>query len=183
MDFEKVLPLIIKDFEEARVQYAVIGGFALGALGIMRSTMDLDFLINADDVGKVAKVMKRYDYTCVHKTENVSQYLAGSKLFGEIDFIHAFRAISLSMLARARQVSFFSGALSLAVVCPEDIIGLKVQALANDEGRIVHEYADIEEIAAHCRGNLDWKLIKEYFYLFKKEKEFKRLQKKYGKTH
>jgi hypothetical protein len=183
MDFEKVLPLIIKEFEKEKVQYALIGGFALGAIGIMRSTMDLDFLINAVDITKVELIMAKYDYKCVHKTKNVSQYMAGAKVFGEIDFIHAFKALSLSMLARSKRTVLLGGQLRVNVVCPEDIIGLKVQALANDPLRETREYADIAEILSYVKENLDWELVKEYFYLFKKEKEFKLFQEKYGKTN
>jgi len=45
MDFEKVLPLIISEFSREKVRYGLMGGFSMGAMGIMRSTMDLDFLL------------------------------------------------------------------------------------------------------------------------------------------
>lgn len=41
MDFIKVLNLILKSFTEEDIQYALIGGFAMGAWGIMRSTVEL----------------------------------------------------------------------------------------------------------------------------------------------
>jgi len=41
MDFIIVLNLILKSFAEEDIQYALIGGFAMGTWGIMRSTVEL----------------------------------------------------------------------------------------------------------------------------------------------
>ena len=91
MDFKQVLFLIVEEFEKERVQYAVIGGFAMGALGIIRATADLDFLVHVEDQFKIDKIMKHYGYRCRYQSENVSQYISDLALFGEIDFLHALR--------------------------------------------------------------------------------------------
>jgi hypothetical protein len=39
------------------------------------------------------------------------------------------------MLGRAREIEAFEGTLRVRVLLPEDIIGLKVQSLANDPSR------------------------------------------------
>ena len=69
----------------------------MGAWGIMRSTVDLDFLVSSADLDKIEKIMTGYMYKKVYKTENVSQYISDLKPFGQIDFLHAFRTISLSI--------------------------------------------------------------------------------------
>lgn len=56
-------------------------------------------------------------------------------------------------------------------IWPEDIIRLKIQAMANNPGRRNRELADIEEI--------DWELVREYFQLFDFKEEFTRLKKGY----
>jgi hypothetical protein len=73
MDFKTVLELILKIFEKEHINYALIGGFALGALGLPRATVDLDFLIHRDDLSKVDKIMKENGYSCKYKSEDVSQ--------------------------------------------------------------------------------------------------------------
>lgn len=182
MDFKKVVPLIIDEFEKEEIAYSLIGGFALGAFGIMRATMDLDFLVDQKDLARVEAVMRKYNYRCVFKTENVSQYVSDAKIFGEIDFLHAFRTVSLSMLKKAKEISVLDGKLKIRVLQPEDIIALKVQALVNDPGRETKEFADIEAVMDHFKEKLDWQLIKEYFELFKKaelKKKFSQLKEKY----
>jgi predicted nucleotidyltransferase len=179
VDFEKVLKLLIRDFEKENINYAIIGGFAVGALGIMRATMDLDFLVDAKDIPKLAKIMGKYNYRCVFKTENVSQYVSGIKIFGEVYFLHAFRKISLSMLKRAKEIPIFGEKFKIKVLEPEDIIGLKLQALVNDSSKETKEYADIEALMDYFKDKLNWDLIKEYFSLFEKENKFVELRQKY----
>ena len=102
------------------------------------------------------------------------------KLFGAIDFLHAFRKISLTMIKRSKDLPVFNGSLNIRVVIPEDIIGLKLQALVNDSSRENREYADIEAIMAYYKEPLNWNLIEEYFSLFEQQEKYEELQKKYG---
>lgn len=53
MDFEKVIGLLINDFEKDKINYALIGGFAIGVLGVMRSTMDLEVFREKLDWGLI----------------------------------------------------------------------------------------------------------------------------------
>ncbi len=179
MDFKIVLGALIDDFNKENIRYALIGGFALGALGIPRATVDLDFLVEKDDLPKVDKIVASQGYECVFKSENVSQYISPLKIFGEVDFLHAFRKIAVSMLERALELDIFDGSLKIKVLRPEDIIGLKIQAVANDETRETQEYADIEALISYYRKNLKWDIIEEYFSLFEKEEKFNDLKRKY----
>lgn len=180
MDFEKVLEILVDEFNAKKIRYALIGGFAMGALGLMRSTMDLDFLVDSRDLPKIEGIIKRYDYKCIFKTENVSQYVSDSNLLGQIDFLHAFRKISLSMIQRSNEVPIFNGKFIIRVVRPEDVIGLKLQAMVNNQSRELREYADINDIMSYFEGKLDWDLIEEYFSLFEIGEKFKELKRKYG---
>ncbi|MFH1779141.1 MAG: nucleotidyl transferase AbiEii/AbiGii toxin family protein [Candidatus Omnitrophota bacterium] len=179
MDFKTVLKLLLDGFKKGDVRYALIGGFALAALGIPRSTVDLDFLVRQEDLPKVDIIMKNNNYKCVFKSENVSQYVSGIKIFGEVDFLHAFRKISLGMLDRAIEKDIFEGKLKIKILRPEDIIGLKIQALANDNNRAKREYVDIEAVLDYYKKTLDWNLIEEYFSIFGQKSDFLKLKRKY----
>ena len=135
MDFKIVTRILLEGFNRENVRYALIGGFSLGALGIPRSTVDIDFLIHHDDLSKVDKLMKDNGYECAFRSENVSQ--------------------------------------------PEDIIGLKLQAIANDKDRVARECADIEALLDYYRDSLDWNLIEEYFSLFDQEERFFDLKRRF----
>jgi len=183
MDFKTVLETLIKNFEKEDVRYAVIGGFALGVLGVPRATVDLDFLVLKDDLPKIDKIMQENGYECKYRTENVSQYISPLNIFGEVDFLHAFRKISCRMLENALEKDIFEGKLRVKILKPEDIIGLKIQAAANDYKRAPREFLDIETLMDCYREKLDWDLIKDYFSLFEQDKRFKELRLKYDKAN
>ncbi len=179
MDLKTVLDLILESFQKENIRYGLIGGFALGLLGIPRATVDLDFLIHRDDLDKIDKIMRANNYDCVYKSENVSQYVSAIKIFGEIDFLHAFREVSVKMLGKAKELDIFEGKSKIKVLMPEDIIGLKLQALMNDPARLIREYLDIEALMDYYRKNLDWKSIEDYFSIFEQKEKFRELKSKY----
>ena len=149
-------------------------------LGISRTTVDLDFLVLKDDLEKVESIMAKVGYDCIYKTENVSQYVSPLKVLGEIDFLHAFRKASRSMLNRMIEKDIFSSEMKISVISPEDIIGLKLQAMVNDPSREMIDLVDLEKLMSHYQGRLNWELIKEYFELFDKMDKFLELNGKYG---
>jgi hypothetical protein len=179
MDFKKVLRFLSQDFKKHNISYGLIGGIALGAHGIIRATVDIDFLVKKDDLSNVKSIMESHGYKPIYESENVSQYVSDVSPFGAVDFLHAFKAISLSMLERAQAHRVFGGELEISVLEPEDIIGLKVQALVNNPDRKELEYADIKRVLEKFRKTLDWKRLKEYFILFGLENIFDEYEKKY----
>lgn len=179
MDFKAVLGLILEGFHKENIRYGLIGGFALGALGLPRATVDLDFMVHHDDLKKIDEIMKSNGYECVYKSENVSQYVSGVKIFGEVDFLHAFRKASLGMLEKAKELDIFEGKAKIRVLRPEDIIGLKLQAMANDAKRVARELLDIEALMDYYRMNLDWESIQDYFSIFEQKEKFLELKAKY----
>ena len=180
MDFERVLKALLAEFERQQIQYAAIGGFALGALGAERTTKDLDFLIGRDDLVRVHEMMKALGYLRYAQTANVTHYRHPDAEWVSVDVIHALRQHARDMLGRAKPHPIFNQALTIQVADPEDVIGFKVQAIANNPDRRLHEQADIEQLMAMYRDRLDWKRIQEYYELFEMGEEARRLQERFG---
>jgi len=177
MDFKQVLKELLSAFDKDDIHYALVGGLALGAWGIPRATVDIDFLVRRDDLEKIEWIMQRLSYECRHRSENVSQYVSPAGLFGEVDFLHAFRQTSLEMLQRAEKREVFGGALRINVLQPEDLIGLKLQAIKNDPSRESSDIADIENLLYAHAGSVDWPLVEEYFTLFDMQEIYERIRK------
>ena len=178
MDLKKALKLIVTEFEKHDVRYALIGGFAIGALGVPRSTIDLDFLVSADALHKIDVIMLAMGYKKAFSSENASQYVSPSAELGEVDFLHAFRPISVKMLAEAEAVQVFGKEVKVKVLKAEDIIGLKLQAINNNPARLEKDSLDIEELMKSRK--LDWEIIKTYFELFGMDERFLELRNKYA---
>ena len=170
----------MRESERQGVRYAAIGGFALGVLGSPRATLDLDFLVHRDDVTKIHDILSNLGYRRVHYSENVSQYHHHDNVWGSVDFIHAFREVSLAMLERAKAYSVFSAKFTIRTLEPEDVIGLKVQAMSNDPQRRAQEVSDIEKLCALYGTRLDWQRILEFYRVFDIEADALDLKIRFG---
>ena len=178
MDFKSVLSILLKEFDKNNIDYALMGGFALGIWGVGSTTVDIDFLVSRDHMMKTDRIMLEAGYECKYRSENVSQYVSSLRVFGEVDFLHAFREASLEMLKRAVQKEIFGGSLKIKVLQPEDIIGLKVQAIKNNPRRAERDIMDIKSLISVWGKELDWSLVEGYFRIFNMEKLYERIIKK-----
>ena len=180
MDFKTVTKKLLSAFSDESVTYALIGGYAVGLWGVARGTVDIDFLVPRDEMAKVHRIMESLGYETRFASENVTQYVSPLTAFGEIDFLHAFRNASLSMLARSVEKMLFNDELTIKVLLPEDLIGLKVQAFTNDPTRERLDMFDVESLMSIHGKALDWELIGEYFSLFESSALFSELKRKYS---
>jgi len=169
MNLERTLSELARRFHDRGVRYGLIGGFAVALHGHPRTTVDLDFLVDRDHLPVIDRILEEMDYELAFRTENVSQYAARDGEGPEIDLIHAFRTASRRMLdlADSRRISPDGTPLNLLRV--EDIIGLKVQAMANDPSREAQDRADIQRLVALHTDRLDWELLTDYLRLFDRE--------------
>ncbi|OGX07380.1 MAG: hypothetical protein A2Z88_03850 [Omnitrophica WOR_2 bacterium GWA2_47_8] len=55
---------ILREFQKQKVKYVLVGGIALNLLGSLRSTADLDILVEMSDnnLAKVVQILKRQGY-------------------------------------------------------------------------------------------------------------------------
>lgn len=180
MDFKKVIQLIVTSFDRHEIEYAFIGGFALGVLGSMRSTMDLDLLVKKKDFATIDAIFRSHLYRLVYRSENVSQYVVEVNALGSIDLLHAFRPHALAMLTRVQRFPVFQGRYEIPVLIAEDLFGLKIQAMVNNPERKTIEQADIEILFERFHATMDWQLVREYFDLFELQIYFEGYRRKYG---
>ena len=167
--------MLALSFEKENLPYALIGGFALEAAGVVRATMDIDLLVLSRNKDSIKSIMLSNGYTILHESKEVLNFIGDDANPGRVDFLLAHRKYALSMLKRAQKKKVFGGRTQTYVVAPEDLIGLKVQAAANDPDRFEQEMVDIRMILNNCPDKLDHDRIKEYFNLFDMLGEHERL--------
>jgi hypothetical protein len=177
MNFRTTLQQLVRSFVEEEIGYALIGGYAVGLWGVARGTVDIDFLVVRDDLPRLDRIMTQCGFALIYRSENVSQYRSSA---GGIDFLHAFRRHSLAMLSRAVERAIFEGEIVVRVLRPDDLIGMKIQAIANDPARTPLDRYDIEELLRLHGSTLDWQLVEEYFDLFEMQPLFTELKVKYA---
>ncbi len=182
MDFHLVSSTLLKEFDENGIQYAIIGGFALGLWEVTRATIDMDFLLLIDDLPQAESILAKFSYQEIHKSENVAQYVSDLAPYGQVDILIAFRKISRNMLER-RVPKALGSDLQTYTLPPEDLIGLKLQAMVNDPSRSERENADISALlrASKNKGRtIDWELLEEYFTLFERMDQLNHLKREHG---
>jgi hypothetical protein len=145
------------------VRHAAIGGLAVVAHGIVRATQDLDFLVDADALAQIDRVMTDLGFRCLHSSADAANYAADDF---RIDFLLARREPSRRLLEDARTLRVFGH--ELAVVDVEGIIGLKLQALVNDPRR-QQDLVDIRALLGAHHKSIDLARLRGYFALFERE--------------
>jgi hypothetical protein len=149
MDFKLVTSTVLKEFNDNDIEYAVIGGIALGLWEATRSTIDMDFLLLVDDLPKAESILSQFSYRRTFKSDNVVQYVSDLAPYGHLDVLIAFRKVSRGMLKR-RIVKETNEGTTTYTLRPEDLIGLKLQAMINNPERTVHELNDMALHVIEC---------------------------------
>jgi predicted nucleotidyltransferase len=171
MEFLAVMEFLIRAFQRENIDFAVIGGLALQAAGVTRTTCDIDVLILREDKEKVKETMFRQGYELLHESEDVINFYGQRVELGRVDCLLAHRKYAVAMLGRAEQQEVFGGKFKMKVVRIEDQIGLKVQSSSNDPRRLYQDMADIESLVKIHSRRLDLELVREYFMIFGREEE------------
>jgi hypothetical protein len=180
MDFALVLSALEKACQQQRIQLAMMGGASLGLHGLQRTTLDLDFLVLAKHLPKLDSLLTGLGYKLVFRSEHVSHFKHAKSSWGNLDFLHAARPHSLAALARAKKIAG-PGSIKVKVLLPADLIGFKLQAMANDASRSARDMADIESLCQAFGDSMDWVLVREYFAIFKMSPQGRKLEARYAK--
>ena len=162
MDFKFALTRIVERLEKEKIQYGLIGGIALGFLGVNRATTDTDFLIQNKDADIVDKIMYEFGYELTFRSNNYSLFQSPLKPLGKIDFLHPDSPVIQIMLERKESHAAFQNELDVFVLKTEDIIGLKLQAIKNDPKRNLFDGNDILQLLKIHNKKIDLTIINDY---------------------
>lgn len=171
VNFALIFKFLIENLAREKIDFAVMGGFALQAAGVTRTTQDIDLLVLKEDSPKIKEMMLKHRYELLYESEDVMNFTSKNFELGRVDFLLAYRKYTLAMLKRAKNEPVLGGKFKIKVLNVEDQIGLKVQASSNNPKRLHQDMADIRMLLENNYSKLDLKLIREYFSLFNRERE------------
>jgi hypothetical protein len=171
MNLKEILKTLIVRFRKRNVDFVLSGGLALSTMGIFRFTRDIDFVVPEESKETIHEIMTELGYERQDfSTEEIVSYFSPLRVFGQVDFLLARRKYSRTMMRRARKSPVFDGEFEVKTLLPEDLIGLKIQAIANDpQNRFVIDAPDIQKILRLHMDKMDMDLVREYFRIFDKE--------------
>jgi len=171
MRLAHVIEILMQRFRDEGIDFALSGGLALSTMAVVRFTNDIDFIVYERDKTAVDRIMTDVGYEKqTFSTDEIVSYWSPLKAFGQVDFLLARRKYTRAMLQNAASRPLFGGQFQVNTVRPEDLIGLKVQAIANDpENRLLIDKPDIQRLLKlHCQ-KMDMELVREYFRVFDME--------------
>jgi len=165
-------------FQQARIDYALVGAFALKAYGYLRATEDVDFLVRGVHQSRIIAYLESLGYETIYRSTGYSNHVHPLANLGRIDFIYVEGETADIILSEARPLLVLDG-ISVPVVRTEYLIALKVFAMKNDPERSLREMADLQYLLKmpgldleEIRGYFEkYGQMEKYYELTKREKE------------
>lgn len=150
-DLHVVFDLVSNTLAKAGVECLLVGGFAVNYYGYTRNTLDVDWMIVAEQRDTVQDVMKCAGFTDMAVHETVMFFQRPGTAW-RVDFLHADSDTLKKLLSRA--VSVVVHGASVKVPMLKDLIAMKLFSLAqNPERRTGKDLPDIVHLALF--NNLD----------------------------
>jgi predicted nucleotidyltransferase len=140
-------------FERAGIDYLLVGGLAVHALGRLRHSRDIDLLVRPDDARSALEALGRAGF----ETKDINPHWI-FKAFRhdlQVDIIFKLRGdiyLDEEMLRRSRVENYRGNEVRVAPA--EDLIVIK--ALTHDEETPRHWH---DALALIARGGLDWEYL------------------------
>lgn len=139
MDY--LYPEIYDDLTEHGIRLMLVGGHAMQAYGIVRQTLDIDWMAKDEDVPKIREVMKNNGCVLLAETENFLRYHNPETGVMDIDV--------LIVDPETFKILYNSGSTfdttfgKWRIPSPAHFIALKLHAIKNDSKREIRDIADI----------------------------------------
>jgi hypothetical protein len=180
--FAETIRLVSSAARRRKARAALIGGFALPFHGIRRFTEDVDFLVEESASEEIHDALLRAGGRCLQRTDDLANYDTSSDALAPVDLLFARRAPTLAMLDRAVERMLGDTGVAVRVVDAAGIIGLKIQAIANDPSRLDRDRDDVRELLLGAGPGIDLALIRGYFRAFEMEDLLDRILEDIGRA-
>jgi predicted nucleotidyltransferase len=160
LNFESVLGVVSGFLEEKGVSFAVIGGVAIVAYGLPRTTLDLDLIVESSVQDDLIRFLESRGYKTLHRSSGFSNHQHPNPLMGNLDFVYVGPETSREIFAACRIVKG-PGGRPIRVPKPEHMAALKANAMKNDPTRTFQDMADVRFLLT--LPGVDRGQIRDYF--------------------
>lgn len=155
-----MLALLADAFERLRTRYAVIGGVGLAAMGMPRTTLDVDVVTEAAAQPELVAILERAGYETLHRSTGYSNHLHRDPSWGRVDAVYVSGDTARELFG-ATQMLEGPGGAQIPVPSAEHLAAMKVVAIKNDPSRTFQDLADIRFLLD--RGGADRAVVRGYF--------------------
>jgi hypothetical protein len=142
LNFQFVLGVVSAFLEEHGYRYAIIGGVALAAYGLPRTTVDADLVVDAVAQEDLIRFLESRGYETLNRSPGYSNHAHSDPDWGRLDFVYVAGETSDKLFTSCRRLPGPGGG-EVPVPKPEHLAALKVLAMRNDPSRTLQEMVDI----------------------------------------
>jgi hypothetical protein len=174
MNFGAVLGSVAAFLDEHGYRYALIGGVALAAYGLARTTLDLDLVVDAEAQDAFIEFLESQGYETLHRSTGYSNHLHPDPAWGRLDCAYVRGETSRELFTSCR-LTRGPGELEVPLPKPEHLAAMKVLAMKNDPGRVFQEMADIRFLLT--LPAVDRREVRGYFERHGLEERFDELER------
>lgn len=175
LNIKTIFRTLISFFNQERIEYALVGAFALKAYGYLRATEDVDFLVRSIHQDKIVAYLESLGYETIYCSAGYSNHLHPLANLGRIDLIYVEGETADIIFSETRSLLLLDD-LSIPVVKPEHLIALKVFAMKNDPERSLREMADLQYLLK--LPELDLEEVRGYFEKYGQMEKYVELTKR-----
>jgi predicted nucleotidyltransferase len=149
---ERALASTVSALDELGLRYAIVGGLAVGAWGVSRSTRDADFYVELPPArhADLERTLRARGFDVPAMAEELTRFGVFRSRSADGVFVDIFDAVGPlgeELLARRREITVFDR--TLWVTAPEGLMLLKA---FSDRAR---DFEDLEALAAQERLDVD----------------------------
>jgi hypothetical protein len=117
-----------RNLPAAGVPFLMIGGHAVNYYGYTRATIDIDFMITAEDIPAVREVMKSSGFSNISQGDSVIFFSQPESPL-RVDFLPVDSGTMQQLLAESIEVPY--GGARIRIPCLKDLLAMKLFALHN----------------------------------------------------
>jgi hypothetical protein len=153
VDFAAVLTDLQTYLDQLGCRYALVGGLAMAAYGLPRTTLDLDLVVDGACQDGLIRSLETAGYETLHRSRGYSNHVHAEAARGSVDFVYVWNETADRLFAGTREVPG-PGGRTLPVPSPEHLAAMKVLAMKNDLERTFGELSDIRYLVREAGADL-----------------------------
>jgi len=171
MSERELLKAMTDFFDREKMDYALIGAFALYGYGYARSTRDVDFLTHSDNQDRAIRFLAELGFETTNRTDTFSNHIHPLG-HSRVDLMYVSGDTARQMFEATRKAVILDD-VKLKVVSPEHLVALKLFAAKCNPDRLFKELADVKELVS--RTNVDKSIVRQYFTKYELESYYGQL--------
>ncbi len=174
MSLKNIIEAIVKFLSSEKIDFGVIGAFALFSYGYSRTTEDVDFVIRLEEREKVITFLESIGFETAFTSDAFSnhRHIVGSIM---VDFMFVYGETADDIFDKINTRALYKD-LIVPVVSVEHLVAMKLFSATNEATRRKKDLSDVEELL--CRTKYDTTIVKKYFQQYNLEGLYEEIKKR-----